>query len=90
MWMSVTGLTRAERWPQQRAAAWTEAATAARAGWDQIVIDCGFGLEEDEEPSFDIPALTAQCYNCDSCSHSQHRYSRGDRHPVGFVRFMKE
>jgi Mrp family chromosome partitioning ATPase len=52
----LTGLTRADRWPEVRRAALDAVLEAAAEGWDEVVVDCGFCLEEDEELSFDIPA----------------------------------
>lgn len=52
----LTGLTRPERWPELRGAAVEEVMRCAREGWDEVVVDVGFCLEEDEELSFDIPA----------------------------------
>src|SRR5690625_2638200 len=44
----ITGLTRSERWPQLRAAAWNQLLEIARDGWEHIIVDCGFGLEEED------------------------------------------
>ncbi|MDN6351488.1 MAG: chromosome partitioning protein, partial [Yaniella sp.] len=85
----ITGLTRAERWPQLRAAAWTQVLLAARAGWDQIIIDCGFGLEEDEELSFDIPAPQRNATTVTAVRTADSVMAVGTGDPVGFVRFMK-
>lgn len=85
----ITGLTRAERWPQLRAAAWTQVLLAARAGWDQIIIDCGFGLEEDEELSFDIPAPQRNATTVTAVRNADSVMAVGTGDPVGFVRFMK-
>lgn len=85
----ITGLTRAERWPQLRAAAWTQVLLAARAGWDQIIIDCGFGLEEDEELSFDIPAPQRNATTVTAVRTADTVIAVGTGDPVGFVRFMK-
>ncbi|WP_022871218.1 AAA family ATPase [Yaniella halotolerans] len=85
----ITGLTRAERWPQLRAAAWTEMLQAARAGWDQVIIDCGFGLEEDEELSFDIPAPQRNATTVTAVRTADTVIAVGTGDPVGFARFMK-
>ena len=69
----LTGLTRAERWPQLRSAAWSQVLQAARAGWDHVIIDCGFGLEEDEELSFDIPAPQRNATTLTAVSTATHR-----------------
>jgi MinD-like ATPase involved in chromosome partitioning or flagellar assembly len=52
----LTGISRAERWPELRPAA-LEAVLALSRGLAQVtVIDCGFALERDEELSFDTAA----------------------------------
>lgn len=85
----VTGLTRSERWPQVRAAAWEQVLAAARNGWDQVIIDCGFGLEEDEELSFDIPAPQRNATTVSAVRVADTVVAVGAGDPVGFVRFMK-
>lgn len=85
----LTGLTRSERWPQVRAAAWEQVLQAARSGWDHVIIDCGFGLEEDEELSFDIPAPQRNATTVTAVSIADTVMAVGTGDPVGFVRFMK-
>ncbi|SDJ33351.1 CobQ/CobB/MinD/ParA nucleotide binding domain-containing protein [Frankineae bacterium MT45] len=52
----LTGLPRAERWPELRPAAVESVLEAARGLADFTVVDCGFNLESDEELSFDTVA----------------------------------
>lgn len=52
----LTGLTRVDRWPELRPAALAGLLAAARERWERVVVDVGFGLEQDEELSFDVPA----------------------------------
>lgn len=52
----LTGLTRAERWPELRGQALEAVLDSARQGWEEIVVDVGFCLEADEELTFDVPA----------------------------------
>lgn len=52
----LTGLTRPERWPELRGPALDEVLRCARECHDEVVVDVGFCLEEDEELSFDVPA----------------------------------
>ncbi len=85
----ITGLTRSERWPQVRAAAWSHVLEVAKDGWDVIVIDCGFGLEEDEELSFDIPAPQRNATTLTAVAKADTVIAVGTGDPVGFVRFMK-
>jgi MinD-like ATPase involved in chromosome partitioning or flagellar assembly len=49
----LTGIPRAERWPELRATALASVLGAARSLADFTVIDCGFSLESDEELSYD-------------------------------------
>src|SRR5699024_7521812 len=86
----LTGLTRPERWPQVRAAAWAHVLDVARDGWDVIIIDCGFGLEADEELSFDIPAPQRNATTITAVTNADTVIAVGTGDPVGFVRFMKD
>lgn len=52
----LTGITRADRWPELRPAALAHVFEAARSLADVTVVDCGFCLEADEELSFDTLA----------------------------------
>lgn len=85
----ITGLTRSERWPQVRAAAWAHILDVARAGWDAVIVDCGFGLEADEELSFDIPAPQRNATTLTAVAQADTVIAVGTGDPVGFVRFMK-
>ena len=49
----LTGLTRADRWPELPGAALARVWQAARACATVTVVDCGFCLEEDDELSYD-------------------------------------
>jgi MinD-like ATPase involved in chromosome partitioning or flagellar assembly len=50
----LTGLPRADRWPQLRPSAVTGLLAVARRMAPVVVVDCGFSLESDEELSFDM------------------------------------
>ena len=52
----LTGLARADRWPELRPSAVTRVLEEARRLATFTVVDCGFSLEEDEELSFDTAA----------------------------------
>ncbi len=52
----LTGIPRAERWPELRPSALLSVLTVARRLADVVVVDCGFCLESDEELSFDSVA----------------------------------
>src|ERR1019366_7878856 len=49
----LTGIPRAERWPELRPSALTSVLATARGLAEFFVVDCGFCLESDEELSFD-------------------------------------
>ena len=52
----LTGLARADRWPELRPRAVTAVLEEARRAADLVVVDCSFCVEEDEELSFDTAA----------------------------------
>ncbi|MGY1670188.1 AAA family ATPase [Geodermatophilus sp. SYSU D00710] len=55
LWV-LTGLARADRWPELRPHAVAAVLDEARRMADLTVVDCAFNLEEDEELSFDTAA----------------------------------
>jgi hypothetical protein len=57
----LTGLPRADRWPELRPPAVAAVLEEARRSADLTVVDCAFNVEEDEELSFDTarPGATA-------------------------------
>ncbi|WP_333782855.1 AAA family ATPase [Arthrobacter sp. H14] len=52
----LTGITRADRWPELRTTALADVLDLCSSTADYTVIDCGFALEADEELSFDTQA----------------------------------
>jgi len=52
----LTGLSRPDRWPELSAAAMLRLWAAARTLADWTLVDCGFGLEQDEELAYDTMA----------------------------------
>ncbi|MDQ4038179.1 MAG: chromosome partitioning protein, partial [Actinomycetota bacterium] len=52
----LTGLSRADRWPELRPSSLTAVLERARALAQIVVLDCGFCLEQDEELSYDTAA----------------------------------
>ena len=52
----LTGLARADRWPELRPRAVAAVLDEARRLADLVVVDCSFSLEDDEELSFDTAA----------------------------------
>ncbi|MFN2538940.1 MAG: CpaE family protein [Mycobacteriales bacterium] len=52
----LTGIARADRWPELRPSALKAVLTLARSLAAMIVVDCGFALEQDEELAYDTMA----------------------------------
>ncbi|CAN5394131.1 P-loop NTPase [soil metagenome] len=52
----LTGLSRADRWPELRPSSLTTVLERSRALAEMVVLDCGFCLEQDEELSYDTAA----------------------------------
>ncbi|VXB51366.1 ATPase [Citricoccus sp. K5] len=84
----LTGLTRADRWPELRRAALDGVLSAAAAGWDEVVLDCGFCLEEDEELSFDIPAPQRNAATLAGLAAADRILAVGTGDPVGLPRLI--
>ncbi|MGM7668860.1 AAA family ATPase [Microbacterium sp. A93] len=84
----LTGLTRADRWPELRRSAVDDVLAAAAAGWDEVVVDCGFCLEEDEELSFDIPAPQRNAATLAGLGAADRIIAVGTGDPVGLPRLI--
>jgi len=52
----LTGLSRADRWPELRPSSFTSVLERSRGLAQLVVLDCGFCLEQDEELSYDTAA----------------------------------
>lgn len=52
----LTGLSRADRWPELRPSSLESVLDCSRALAEMVVVDCGFCLEQDEELSYDTAA----------------------------------
>lgn len=84
----LTGLTRADRWPELRRSALDDVLEAAAAGWDEVVVDCGFCLEQDEELSFDIPAPQRNAATLAGLHAADRIIAVGTGDPVGLPRLI--
>jgi MinD-like ATPase involved in chromosome partitioning or flagellar assembly len=85
----LTGLTRSDRWPELRRAALDAVLSAAAEGWDEVVIDCGFSLEQDEELSFDIPAPQRNAATLAGLAAADRILAVGTGDPVGLPRLVR-
>ena len=85
----LTGLTRSDRWPELRRAALDAVLAAAAEGWEEVVIDCGFSLEQDEELSFDIPAPQRNAATLSGLAAADRILVVGAGDPVGLPRLVR-
>ncbi|MDI3331993.1 MAG: ATPase [Micrococcus sp.] len=85
----LTGLTRSDRWPELRRAALDAVLEAAAEGWEEVVIDCGFSLEQDEELSFDIPAPQRNAATLAGLAAADRILAVGTGDPVGLPRLIR-
>lgn len=85
----LTGLPRADRWPEIRAAALERVLTVSRSLADYVVIDCGFCLEDDEELSYDTQAPRRNEATLTALSLSDEVIVVGGADPVALQRFVR-
>lgn len=85
----LTGLPRADRWPEVSGAALERVLTVSRALADYVVVDCGFCLEEDEELSYDTLAPRRNAATLTSLSLSDEVLAVGGGDPVALQRFVR-
>ena len=85
----LTGLTRADRWPELRAAAVERVLGLAREMAELVVVDCGFALESDEELSYDTVAPRRNGATLAVLSQADLIYAVGNSDPVGIPRLIK-
>ena len=85
----LTGLTRADRWPELRAAAVERVLSMAQKLSEVVVVDCGFALESDEELSYDTVAPRRNAATLTVLTHADVIYAVGNSDPVGIPRLIK-
>jgi MinD-like ATPase involved in chromosome partitioning or flagellar assembly len=85
----LTGIARAERWPELRPAALESVLHMARTMFDVVVIDCGFCLEQDEELSFDVAAPRRNGATLTAVSTADTVVSVASADPVGLQRLVR-
>ena len=85
----LTGVTRPERWPEVRGAALEEVLRQARTDFDEVVVDVGFCLEEDEELSFDVPAPQRNGATLAALRAADRVIALGTGDAVGLPRLMR-
>jgi MinD-like ATPase involved in chromosome partitioning or flagellar assembly len=85
----LTGLPKAERWPEVRASALERVLDLARSLVEVVVVDCGFCLEDDEELSYDTSAPRRNEATLTTLAVSDLVVAVGGADPVGLQRFVR-
>ena len=85
----LTGITRADRWTELRAAALALVLARARQVADVTVIDTGFCLETDEELSFDTMAPRRNAATLRSLELADTVFAVGAADPIGVPRLVR-
>ena len=85
----LTGLPRADRWPQLRPAALSQVLHVARQMAPTVVVDCGFCLEQDEELSFDTAAPRRNGATLSVLEQADQVLTVGAADPLGLSRLAR-
>ncbi|MDN5795569.1 MAG: hypothetical protein L0H79_07425 [Intrasporangium sp.] len=85
----LTGLPRADRWPEIRSAALDRVLTVSRSLAEYVIVDCGFCLEDDEELSYDTQAPRRNEATLTALAASDEVLAVGGADPVGLQRFVR-
>jgi Flp pilus assembly CpaE family ATPase len=85
----LTGIPKAERWPELRAAPLEHVLSLARRLVRFTVVDCGFSLEDDEELSYDTLAPRRNAATLTSLSVADAVMAVGAGDPIGLQRLVR-
>jgi MinD-like ATPase involved in chromosome partitioning or flagellar assembly len=85
----LTGIPKAERWPEIRPAALQRVLTVCRSLGQVVVVDCGFNLEEDEELSYDTMAPRRNAATLTTLAVADEVVVVGGCDPVGLQRLVR-
>lgn len=85
----LTGLPRADRWPEARAAAVEDLLRVARLVAEVVIVDCGFAVEDDEELSYDTVAPRRNAATLTVLEAADHVLLVGAADPVGLQRLAR-
>jgi MinD-like ATPase involved in chromosome partitioning or flagellar assembly len=85
----LTGLPRADRWPEVRGAALERVLEVSRSLAAHVVVDCGFCLEDDEELSYDTQAPRRNEATLTSLAVADELLAVGGADPVSLQRFVR-
>ena len=84
----LTGITRPQRWTEIAPSAIDEVVRAARGYADVVVIDCGFGLEADEELQYDTRAPQRNGATLAVLATADRVVAVGSAEPLGIQRLI--
>jgi len=85
----LSGIARADRWPELRPAALEIVLELCRSLAATTVVDCGFALEQDEELSYDTAAPRRNGATLTALSAADTVYAVGSADPVGLQRLVR-
>ncbi len=85
----LTGLPTADRWPELRAGAVEQVLALARRLARVVVVDCGFGIEDDEELSYDTLAPRRNAATLTALAEADDLLVVGTGDPVGLQRLVR-
>lgn len=85
----LTGIPRAERWTELRAASMTHVLDLARDLARFVVVDCGFSIEDDEELSYDTLAPRRNAATLSTLETADDLVVVGSADPVGLQRLVR-
>jgi MinD-like ATPase involved in chromosome partitioning or flagellar assembly len=85
----LTGIPKAERWPEIRAAALERVRALCRSLGQVVVVDCGFSLEDDEELSYDTMAPRRNAATLSTLALADEVVVVGGCDPVGLQRLVR-
>ena len=85
----LTGLPRADRWPELRPAGLAQVWSLARSLATITVVDCGFSLEQQEEIAFDVAAPRRNAATIVSLEHADTVIAVGTADPIGLQRLVR-
>ncbi len=85
----LTGIPRADRWPELRAGAVEDVLRLSRGVVEHVVVDVGFSLEDDEELSYDTAAPRRNATTLTALEAADHLLVVGAADPVGLQRLVR-
>jgi Flp pilus assembly CpaE family ATPase len=85
----LTGIPKAERWPELRSAAVDRVLAVCRSLAQVVVVDCGFNLEDDEELSYDTMAPRRNAATLTTLAVADEVVVVGCCDPVGLQRLVR-